>query len=201
MIRIMELRKAVVAKLIAENIPRIGSNVFEDRSLKLFPDELPAICVYTRRTPFEGKDRQPRYYQAETDLVVESIVRGDYTPEGGGDTQGIAEQLNRFSEAIVQALIYPWDAEVRGHEEPQKGPFDGLAHDVILTGISSDTTQDGETVIGGEAVTITIEWERLLPDVEPPDAFLRMGYDIKTPPDAHAEDLDIEDVVDIPQGE
>jgi hypothetical protein len=195
----MQIRQNVVQRLKDKNIPRIGNNVFEDRSLKLFPDELPAICVYTRSTPFEGKDRQPRYYQATTELVVESIVRGDYDPGGGAPKQGIAEQLNRFSEAIVQALIYPWDSEIRAHDDPPKGPFDGLAHDVILASISSDTNQDGETVIGGEAVTLEIEWESLQPNQEPPDAFARMGVEIKTPPDANADALDIEDVVEIPQ--
>lgn len=197
MIHIMELRKNVEQRLKDAAIPRIADNVHPDRSLKFFPDELPAIAVYTRRTPFEGKDRQPRYYQAETELVVESIVRGPYDPGGGAPVQSVADQLNLFSEAIVQALIYPWDAEVRDHTEPQKGPFDGLAHDVILSSISSDTTQDGDHIIGGEAVTFTIEWESLRPDQAPPDVFARMGYEINTPADANAEALDSEGVVEI----
>jgi len=189
MIRILELRAHIVQRLKDAAIPRIDDNVFPDRSLKYLPDELPAIGVYTRKTPFQGADRQPRWMQAETQLVVESIVQGEF--EG----ISVADQNSLFTQAIVDALIYPWDSEILDPgEEGSQGPFDGLADDVYLTDVSSDTSTEGGQLMGGEAVTFTIDWQVLLPNLEPPDTFARMGVKILTPEDAHAEALDIEDV-------
>lgn len=195
MIQLMDIRKYVVSLLKAANIPRIGNSVYPDRSLKFLPDELPAICVYTRQTSFDGKDRQPRWYQGETSLVVESVVRGEYLPSGETEVQTIADQLNILTQHVLDTVIYVWDAEIVPAGQGFNGPFGGLCDDVILSSIRSSTDQDGEYVIGGEAITFTLEWQTLQPPVEPPDSFDRMGFELKAPEESNAEDLDIDDIV------
>lgn len=189
MLNISLIRKAVVDKLKAENIDRIGTNVHSQRAKDFKLDELPGIAVYTRKTPFNGEDRQPRYYQARTTVVIESVVHGEYND--GVNTFSPADQCNIFSEAIVNALIYPWDAEIVPAGQELKGPFDGAggAEDVILEDITSSPGTIGSAIIEAEAVTLSIPWQRVLPGEAPPDDFLTAHIEINPPADKNAEDL------------
>lgn len=188
MLNIKQIRDAVKDRLVNANIDRVKT-ISVQRATDFHIDELPALAIYTRKTPFEGADRQPRYYQGETTLVVESVVHGDY--DDNGTTVSPADQCSLFSEAIVTTLIYPWDAEIVPAGTPLSGPFGGAggAEDVILEDVSSGSGKIGSAVVEGESVTFTIPWQRVLPGEAPPDDFLTAHVEINPPEDKNAEDL------------
>jgi hypothetical protein len=199
--RISQIRAAIVDRILAAGIPRVGSRVFDQRAENAFPDELPAIIVYAQQTAFEGETRQPRHYYAETVIRVESIVKGDFWPDEippvDPDDDPVqppkvspAAQLSEMTEAIVNALIYPWDAEIVAWDQPPAGPFGGLASDVILVSVESQFGDDSSEVVGSEVVSFRIQWNQTIPDIEPPDALQTVAISVKTDPTVHAEDLD-----------
>lgn len=199
--RISEIRAAMVARIAAAGVPRVSGRVFDYRAKNAFPDELPAIIVYSENTIFEGEDRQPRVYYAETVIRVESIVRGDYWPDEipaeDPDDDPIqppalspAAQLSEMTEAIVNAVIYPWDAEIVPWDQPPLGPLGGLASDIVLQSVESQFVDDASEVIGSEVVLFKVAWNQLIPDIEAPDTLQLVAISVKTDPAAHAEDLD-----------
>lgn len=177
------MRNAAVQRLKDANIQRVGQNVFADQSQKYFQDKLPAMSVYTRRNPCNDNDTAPYIYDFVTDLSVETVVVGDYNDGTGIVTT--ADQLNFFSQQIIDTLIYNWPAE---------GPLDGLVNEILLRGIYSGASQEGEKTIKGEVVKFDVVWNELLPNAHPENDFARMGYSLLTPEGANAEDLDTDNI-------
>ncbi len=191
MLRLIEIRNAIKQRLIDANIPRIGNRIFIDKSLEYFPDELPAISIYTRRSPCDDEDTSPTIYNFETELFVETVVQGEWND--GGIVWSESDQLSVFSQYVVDALIYVWNIK--------DGPLDGECDNILLKGVFSGASSKAERTTKGEVVKFAIQWRDALPNETPDSEFLRAGISFETKEEDHAGDYDVEDVIEFEREE
>lgn len=168
--------RAAVAQLL-QGISGVGSRVFESRSRQVWPEELPAILVYTRTETAEIFNESPREYKRTLQLAVEVIAKGD---------ENVDDTLDDLCQEIEHRIF-------------QDDTLDNLVSDTILSDTEIDFVPDGEQPVGAARITFNVEYFTLAPEEqEGLDDFLRAH--IETTPVPSTEDTEpAVDDVDLPQ--
>lgn len=179
-----DIRTAILTLLTETPIPAIGSRVFTNRSRKLFPEELPAIVIYSKSESAEIYIEAPREYKRTLKLAIEIFDKYDT----GGETtleDSVDDRLDAIADEIEQRIF-------------RNETLDGDVSDIKLSDMESDYMPEGEQPIGAMRLTFDVEYFTYAPVDQPNlDAFERAHIETKVPPDL-GQDAAVDDV-ELPQ--
>lgn len=164
-------------KQLLTGISGVNSNVFASRSRQVWPEELPAILVYTRTETAEIYIDAPREYKRTLQLAVEIIAKGD---------ENVDEALDNLCQEVERRVF-------------QDETLNDLVSDTILSDTEIDFVPDGEQPVGAARITFNVEYFSLAPEEKDGlDDFLRAH--IETLPVPSTDDTEpAEDDLDLPQ--
>lgn len=131
-----EIRKRVVETL--RDRTDVADRVFSNRARQLWPEELPAIMVYTRTESASEFGSAPRTLKREIRLAVEVVAKAD---------EDLDDELDRISEQ-VEALIGSDDT------------LGGTVADVVIQDLEMSLSGQGETVFGSSVMTFRVTYFR-----------------------------------------
>lgn len=182
MIRVRDIRRAVVQVLKDAAIPGVGDRVYPSRSRKIFPEEEDLLLVYTQETDADDRDTAPVIYQVETSIVVRAVIqeREDEDLENDAQEEELEARLDELADLVVRAM-----QPVHGVE----GPLGGMVEWLRWKGTRPFLSADGEVPRNSRQILFSATWSAELPDQLPADDFLRAGTQLEPPASANAGDL------------
>jgi hypothetical protein len=137
-----QIRDAVIARLKTDLASDVGTRVFGNRFRTLFPQELPAILVYTSDPEtVEIAVEAPREYKRTPHIAIEVVVRAD---------DSLDDALDAFAEKIEQSIF-------------KDETFGGLCADTLLGETAMDLLSEGDKPIGGMKITLDMPYYQRLP--------------------------------------
>lgn len=116
----------------------VAERVFQNRARQLWPEELPAILVYSRNENITEFESAPRSVQRELRMAVEIVAKADEAVDDQLDA--IAEQV----EAIIQA----------------DDTLGGTVSDCLISDVEMGVAGEGETVFGSAILTFRVVYFR-----------------------------------------
>ncbi len=137
-------RKIIRAKIIEilkgiEGIADAGQSVFANRSRKVYPEEMPALIVYTRDEQAEIEIGAPRAYKRVLRMAVEIVT----------DTKDDAVAPDDLVDDVTAEI------ERRMFRDET---LTGLVSDVRLSDTEMETNSDGETMHAAARVTFEVHY-------------------------------------------
>lgn len=137
-------RKIIRAKIIEvltgiEGIASNGANVYANRSRKVYPEEMPALIVYTRDEQAEIEIEAPRSYKRRLRVAVEIIT------DTKDDAKAPDDLVDDIAAEIERRLF-------------RDETLTGLVSDVRLSDTEMETNSDGETMHAAARVTFEIHY-------------------------------------------
>lgn len=122
-----------------EGVAATGQAVFANRSRKVFPEEMPALIVYTRSEQAELGLEAPRSYERRLRVGIEIIT----------DTKDDADSPDDVVDDIGAEI------ERRMFKDET---LSGLVSDVRLSDTDMETNSDGETQHAASRITFEIHY-------------------------------------------
>jgi hypothetical protein len=156
-------RNDLITLLKSSAIEGIGDNVFKSRTDPFWPEESGAVLVYTPQTSFEDKRTSPRFYFAESQVVIDV-----YGNDSNGD---LDDWLDEKSREIVEALQ---------PVEKRQGPFNGTVKLFTLKSWSNNLSSKGEQERGCQRIIFNAEWTCCVTTGGPADEFLKAKTTLDT---------------------
>ena len=134
------IREAMVQLLTG--IEGIGDRVFESRARRLFPEELPAILVYTKSETAEIWVQGAREYKRTMKLAIEVLAKAD---------ENVDDTIDDLCQEIEQRIF-------------RKETLDGVTSDVKYSDTDIDFEPDAETPICAARLTFDCEYYTEAPE-------------------------------------
>lgn len=119
--------------------------VHNNRTRRLFPEELPAILIYTKSETAEIAIVAPREYLRTMKLAIEVVAKAD---------DELDETLDDICEAIETRIF-------------RNETLNGLVSDLKYSDTEIDFVPDGEQPVGAARLTFDCEYYTLAPDEQP----------------------------------
>ncbi len=149
-----EIRAAVLA--ILEGISQVTtgsgdaaiSRIYTNRAKKLWPNELPAILIYTRSEASEIGVAAPRAYKRIMKLAIEIVCKG-------AEESNFDDTIDTISEDVEQRIF-------------RNETLNGLVSDILLSDTEMDYVMEGDQPIGAAVLTFNVEYWTDAP-IEQPD--------------------------------
>jgi hypothetical protein len=111
-----------------------ADRVFQNRARQLWPEELPAILVYSRSETAREFDTAPRSIERELQIAVEIVAAAD---------EELDETLDALAEQVERRLM--------GDDT-----LGNLCSDIILTGTEMSISGEGETLFGSAILNFRV---------------------------------------------
>lgn len=179
-----DIRTAIKVLLTETPIAAIGGRVFTNRGRKLFPEELPAIIIYTKSESAEIYVEAPREYRRTMKLAIEVFDKYDTGAETTME-DSVDDRLDAIADEIEQRIF-------------RDETLDGDVSDIKLSDIEADYMPEGEQPIGALRLTFDVEYFTLAPVDQPNlDAFETAHIETKVTPD-NGQDAAV-DEIELPQ--
>lgn len=179
-----DIREAIKAALTTPPISGIGTRVFTNRMRKVYPDEMPAVVIYTKSESAEIYIAAPREYKRTMKVAIEVFDKFD---DAGETTleDDVDDRLDALAEQIEQRL---YKDETLG----------GKVSDLKFSDSESDFMPEGEQPIGALRMTFDVEYFVLAPIEQTGlDAFETAHVETTIQPDT-GQDPAVDDI-ELPQ--
>lgn len=145
---IKDLRTAVANVIRGANVDGIGSNVFEGRKERAWPEEAAFAVVSTPSFEFDDRKTSSRFYFATGSLIIDIYARrGSSHPHDPSHIIDVNDFLDDATLAIVTALQPP--RSVGGY-------FNGLVSDISLKSIENNLSELGEISRGHQRIEFDV---------------------------------------------
>lgn len=132
----MSARTKIRQKIFERLIDKTGAaeRVYQNRIRQLWPEELPAILIYTRSETARDFDSAPRSIERELQVAVEVVAAAD---------ESLEDTLDEIAEQVENRLI--------GDDT-----LGGVCSDIILTGTEMSVAGEGETIFGSAILNFRV---------------------------------------------
>lgn len=127
-----EIRKKLVA--ILKDNTECADRVFANRARQLWPEELPAILIYTRTETSTEFESSPRSLKRDLRIAIEVVSKAD---------EDVDDELDRISQQ-VENLIHADDT------------LQETVSDCLLSDVEMSVAGQGETVFGSAVMTFRV---------------------------------------------
>ena len=142
-------------------VANAGAAVFGNRSKKVYPEEMPALIVYTRNEQAEIEVAAPRSYKRVLRLAVEVITD---TKDDDARPDDVVDELC----AEIERRLFLDET------------LSGLAADLRLSDTEMETNSDGETQHAAARITFEVDYWTDAPEEQTGlDDFLRVHSSMK----------------------
>lgn len=135
----MTSQRAVIRQRVMELLfdkTEALDRVFPNRARQLWPEELPAILVYTRSENVTEFDHAPRSLKRDLRLAVEVVAKAD---------EQLDDQLDEIARQVEDALL-------------GEDTLGGVCSDCLLSDVELALTGEGETLWGTLLMTFQITY-------------------------------------------
>jgi hypothetical protein len=138
-----QIRDAVLARLRTDLVSDFADRIYGNRFRTLFPQNLPALLVYTAADPetAEISVEAPREYKRTLRLSIEIVVKAD---------DSLDDALDALAEKVENSVF-------------KDETFGGTCADTILSETAMDLLSEGEKPIGGMKITLEMPYSQRLP--------------------------------------
>jgi hypothetical protein len=170
------LRKKIVEILKDANIPKIGQDVFSQRSVPSDIEGLPVLLVYSKNTSVQRFDESPKRYMESVDITIECVTQHS-------DDELLADEMDDLALAVEKVIEDNFELE-------------NICQSVELKSVVQDTEGDGQSPVGSAKVTYTFEilneprTDIVLPGLKTMENNFKMNDNLNN---------DAKDVLDLPQ--
>lgn len=179
-----DIRDAIKDLLITPAIAQVGVRIFTNRMRKLYPEELPAIVIYTRSEAAEIYVAAPREYKRTMKVAIEIFDKFDESAQTDLDDT-VDDRLDEIAEIVEQRLF--------GNET-----LDGKCSDITFSDLENDYLPDGAQPIGALRLIYDVEYYTLAPkETTGLDAFETAHVETLIQPD-NGQDKAVDDIA-LPQ--
>lgn len=127
-----EVRNKIVERLRDQT--DAAERVFSNRARQLWPEELPAILVYTRNETATDFGSAPRSLQRELRMAVEVVAKAD---------EQLDDQLDLIAQQVEDRLL--------GDDT-----LGGICSDIILTDTEMSISGEGDTLFGSAVLNFRV---------------------------------------------
>lgn len=135
-----KIRKRVEKLLKDAKIPKVGQDVFSQRSVPTEHESLPVILLYPRNESIERNDHSPKTYQRTLNLEIEIQTTHD-------TDDLLADELDELAQAVEDVMEESNDLEGLG-----------CVNQLDLISTLYDTEGEGFSPIGSVRLTYAIEY-------------------------------------------
>lgn len=169
-----DVRRKIVERL--KDRTEAAERVFSNRARQLWPEELPAIMVYTRSETSKDFGSAPRSLERELRMAVEIVAKAD---------ENLDDELDTIAQQVEDRIL--------GDDT-----LGGICSDIILTDTEMAVSGEGDTLFGSAVLTFRVVYHT---EVYVKDAEITDLERINVDYDLNADDkIEAVDTIELPVG-